>query len=458
METDVLVIGGSAAGIVAAMVGKGCYSDKEFLVLRNQPAALVPCGIPYTFGSLESSDKDAISDGIYDKAGIKLVVDEATELDVEKKVCRTAAGGSIKFDRLVLATGSVPYVPGWLPGTDLKNVFTIPKDKRALDTIITTLADCTQVVVIGGGFIGVEVSDEIRKRGKEVTIVELLPHVLGRAFDAEIAARAEELLTTRGIRLKTGVGVKALHGENGKVGEVELQTGERIPADAVILAMGYRPNTQLAAKAGLPLNKMGFIHVDEYMRTSHPDVFAVGDCAEKRDFVTRKPSGVMLASTATSEARVAGANLYRLSVVKTFSGTIAIFSTAIGDTAFGAAGLTEAAARQEGFDIVTGSFTGVDKHPGTMPNAHSQTVKLVVARESGVILGGEVMGGASAGELTNLIGFAIENKMSVNSLFTAQIGTHPLLTAPPTAYPLIKAAEEVLSQVRCWRGAELRCG
>jgi pyruvate/2-oxoglutarate dehydrogenase complex dihydrolipoamide dehydrogenase (E3) component len=156
----------------------------------------------------------------------------------------------------------------------------------------------------------------------------------------------------------------------------------------------------------------------------------------------------MLASTACTEARIAGTNLYKLSAVKTFSGTIAIFSTAIGEISFGAAGLTESIARKEEFDIVTGTFEGVDKHPGTLPGTHKQIVKLIVARESGVILGGEVMGGPSVGELINLIGLAIQNKMTVNSILTAQIGTHPLLTAPPTAYPLIKAAEVVAKKIK----------
>jgi len=451
MKTDVLVIGGSAAGIVAGMVGKSCYPDKEVLILRHQPQAVVPCGIPYIFGTLKSTDKDVISDATLEKAGIELKLDKAVKLDAQAKLCRTASGEEISFDRLVLATGSVPYVPRWLPGVGLENVFTIPKDKAVLDRILKKLQECERIVTIGGGFIGVEVSDELNKLGKDVIIVEILPHILGLAFDAEIAAHAEELLKERGVKIRTGIGVKKILGTE-KVEEVELENGERIPADAVILAMGYRPNTSLAAQAGLPINDMGFIRVDEYMRTQNPDIFAVGDCAEKRDFVTRKPSGVMLASTATSEARVAGSNLYKLSVVKTFSGTIAIFSTAIGDTGFGAAGLTETAANKEGFDIITGSFTGLDKHPGTLANAHNQTVKLIVARESGVVLGGEVVGGPSVGELINIIGLTIENRMTVNSLFTAQIGTHPLLTAPPTAYPLIKAAEAVLKQMRCWNG------
>ena len=177
------------------------------------------------------------------------------------------------------------------------------------------------------------------------------------------------------------------------------------------------------------------------MRTKNPDIFAVGDCAEKKDFFTRKTSGIMLASTACAEARIAGMSLYKLSAVKTFGGTIAIFSTAIGETAFGVAGLTENMAKKEGFDIAVGLFEGVDKHPGTLPGTNKQLVKLIAARDSGIILGGGVIGGPSAGELTNILGLAIQNKMTINNLLTAQIGTHPLVTAPPTAYPIIKAAE-----------------
>ena len=173
-------------------------------------------------------------------------------------------------------------------------------------------------------------------------------------------------------------------------------------------------------------------------------LFRSGDCAEKRVFATRKPTGIMLASTAASEARVAGTNLYQLSVVKTFSGTISIFATAIGETGFGVAGLTETAAKKEGFNITIGTFTGVDKHPGAIPGTHSQYVKLIVGKTSGVLLGGEVVAGMSTGELTNIIGLAIQAKIPISSLLTAQIGTHPLLTAPPTAYPVIKAAESIM--------------
>lgn len=439
-RTDVLVIGGSAAGIVAATTGKSYYPNKDFFLIRKEKRVIVPCGIPYIFGSLESSEQNMVPDAVLSNAGVRLKIDEVVFVDQENKVCKTADGTEIRFEKLVLATGSTPVVPKWLKGAHLDNVFTIPKDKEYLDQITTKLDGCKKVVTIGGGFIGVEVADEINKLGKEVTIVEILPHVLALAFDTELAIEAEEILESRGVNIRTGVGIKEILGDK-KVTAVLLENGEKLEADAVILSVGYHPNVALAEKAGIKINDLGFISVDEYMRTSNPDILAVGDCAEKRSFLTRKQREIMLASSACAEARVAGMNLYKLSAVKTFSGTIAIFSTAIGETAFGAAGVNENMANERGFDFVTGSFEGIDKHPGALPGTHKQFVKLIVSRESGILIGGEVIGGASTGELINLIGFAIQNRMTVVSILTAQIGTHPLLTAPPTAYPLIKAAE-----------------
>jgi pyruvate/2-oxoglutarate dehydrogenase complex dihydrolipoamide dehydrogenase (E3) component len=195
------------------------------------------------------------------------------------------------------------------------------------------------------------------------------------------------------------------------------------------------------------VNEQGFICVDEYMRTEDPDIIAVGDCAEKRDFVTRKQTGIMLASTACAEGRIAGMNLFSLSAVKTFGGTIAIFSTSINGSSMGAAGLTEAQAIKEGFNVVTGTFEGMDRHPGKLPDVSKQFVKLVVAKESGVIIGGEAIGGSSIGELVNLIGFIVQNRTNIYTLQTMQIGTHPLLTASPAAYPLVNAANMVAQKL-----------
>ena len=447
MNTDVLVVGSSAAGLVAAVTAKTIDPNRRVMVVRPEEATLIPCGIPYTFSSVESTDKDILPSGtMFDAAGVELVLGRVTKIDTDRKSCRLQDGTEINWEKLVLATGSTPIVPNWLSGADLPNVFTVPKDKVYLDAMRRDLEDCRRIVVIGAGFIGVEISDELAQSGKDVVLVEKLPQVLGAAFDPDVASVAQDALVERGVKVRTAVGVRKIL-DQGKAAGVELENGETIPADAVILAVGYHPRSELAVEAGLAVDASGFIVVDEYMRTSFPDVFAIGDCAQKTDFVTRRPTPVMLASTACAEARTAGINLYKLSAVKTFSGTISIFSTALGDSGFGVAGLTESRAHEEGFDIVVGSFEGIDKHPGALAGAHSQRVKLIVGRESGVILGGEVVGGLSTGELTNMLGFIIQNRMNVNTVLTSQIGTHPLLTASPAGYPLLKAAGDAAQQV-----------
>jgi NADH oxidase (H2O2-forming) len=446
-STDVLIIGGSAGGMVTATTGKTHWPEKNFTLVKKQKDVMVPCGIPYIFGTLDGSDKNIMPvDAVMQKNGIESLIDEATEIDTVNKIVSFASGEKIQYQKLVIATGSNPIKPKWLVGGDLENVFVIPKDRVYLDEMKTKLGSAKNIAVIGAGFIGVEFSDELVKRGYNVTLIEKLPSILNLAFDVEISSKIEEMIVARGVKVITGVGISKVIGTN-KVQSIELEDGRTMEMDAVILSIGYKPNSELAKKAGISIDEDNFIAVDEYMRTHTPDIFAVGDCAQKRDFVTRRRVPTMLASTACAEARIAGMNLFNLHVVKTFSGTIAIYSTAIGDTGFGTAGVTEQRANQEGLSNITGIFEGVDKHPGNLPSTHKQIVKLIAAKHSGVIVGGEVIGGVEAGELTNVIGLAIQNRMSVNSLLTMQIGTHPLLTASPAAYPLIKAAEQIASKM-----------
>lgn len=439
-ETDVLVIGGSATGLVAASTAKSNYPEKSVTLIRKEEKVMIPCGIPYIFNTVGTSNNNILPDEGLIKLGVEIVIDEILEIDAKAKKCTTKNGLEIRYDKLILGTGSMPSVPRWLKGAHLENVFTIPKNKDYLDKLQEKLQGMRKIVVVGAGFIGVEVSDELSSAGKEVTLVEILPHALGATFDDEFAVAAETLLAQRGITLKTSIGIEEIFGET-KVTKVKLSNGEILDADAVILSLGYAPNAELAKKMGLELNTCGFIKADQYRRTSMPDIFAAGDCAEKIDFSTGKISKIMLASTACSEARTAGLNLYELNTFATFRGTVGIYSTCIGDTAFGVAGLIEKIAVKEGFRIVTGSFTGVDRHPGKIPDAHKETVKLIVSKQSGILLGGEVMGGKGAGELINAIGIAVQNHMTINDLLMMQIGTQPLLTASPAAFPLIKAAE-----------------
>lgn len=440
INADIFVIGGSAAGMVAAVTAKSKHPQKKVVLVRQEKKPMVPCGIPYIFGTLESSNNNVMPDTALDKAGVDVLIDTVVSVDHASKSASLKTGTDIHFEKLIMATGSMPVKPKWLEGGDLDNVFTIPKNKDYLDSAQNALKTMKKVIVVGAGFIGVEMSDELKKSGVEVTLVEIQDRILGLAFDREFAEDAREVLERDGVNVMTGVGIKAVKGD-GKVQSVELTDGQSLDADAVVLSMGYAPNTKLAKAMGLVLNDQGFIKVDAYMRTNLEDVYAAGDCAEKHDFATGRVSTTMLASTACAEARVAGLNLYSISTFKAFKGTIGIYSTKVGQSAYGVAGLTEESARKAGFNVVTGSFTGMDRHPGTLKDAHKQTVKLIVSRDCGTILGGEVIGGLGTGEMTNVLGVIIQTASNVNDILTMQIGTQPMLTASPAKYPLIKAAE-----------------
>lgn len=449
-KINVLIIGGGASGLQAAITAKTNYPDKSVVVVRKEEKVLVPCGIPYIFGSLHTSDKNILPDKMLTDIGVEIKVAEVDNVDKENNICTLSNKEKVYFEKLIFATGSIPTKPKWLKGADLENVFSIPKNKKYLDEMHARLKPLKKVITIGAGFIGVEMSDEMNKAGWDVTLIEIEPSILARAFDKEFGDKAEALLKSRGVKVITGKGVKEIVGKDGKVNKITLNTGEELDADAVILSMGYVPNTELAKKSGFELNEFGFIKTCEYMRIYNcsSDYFAVGDCAEKRDFLTGKLNTTMLASTACAEARVAGMSLYGLSPCKAFGGTIAIYDTAIGDTAFGTAGVTETKALEDDFSVVVGSFTGMDRHPGTLEGMHEQTVKLIVASDCGMIIGGEVYGGLSVGELTNAIGFLIQSHTNIRSLLSAQIGTHPLLTGSPAGYPLIKAAEVVAKKLK----------
>jgi len=214
------------------------------------------------------------------------------------------------------------------------------------------------------------------------------------------------------------------------------------------LATGYKPNTKLALNAGLKLGYYGGIWVDEYMRTEHPDIYAVGDCSARRGFITKAPSKVMLASTSSAEGRIAGSSLYGFKYLRGFSGTIAIFSTMVGDVAFSSAGITEEEALKANGDIVVGKFTGINRHPSTIPDAKEQFVKLVAMRSSGQIIGGQIVGGDETGEMINIIGMMIESGMSIYQVMSMQISTQPRLTAAPTNYPIVMAATMAAQQIK----------
>ncbi|MEA2085530.1 MAG: FAD-dependent oxidoreductase [Chloroflexota bacterium] len=445
-KSDVVVIGGSAAGIPAAVGCRRRYPEKKVTLIRKEEQALIPCGIPYIFGTLGGPEKNLIPDAILENNGIELIIDAAGEIDRENKAVLVASGEKVGYDKLILATGSLPLVLP-IPGIDKENVFTVNKDVGYLKNMLDVINQAKDIVVLGGGFIGAEFADECKKnRDNNVTIVEMLPHCLQLAFDDELCIEAEKVLTERGIKILTNERIEAIVGDK-KVSKVKLASGQELKADVVIVGVGAVPSTELAKKAGLRIGtSVRAILVDRYQRTTEdPDIFACGDCVAKVSFFSGRPTRIMLASIATGEARIAAANLFETRYLGL--GGVGVFSTKLGDLALGAAGLIERQAREDGYNIVIGEATAPNRHPGGMPGAVSTKVRLMFSRDNGVILGGEASGGVCVGELVNVISACVQHRMTAYDVSLFQMGTHPALTASPMVYQLVNAAELAVKEM-----------
>jgi len=446
MKYDVIVIGGGPAGVIGAVTARKYYHDKKILLIKSIEKGVIPCGIPYMFNTLKKPEDNILGNKPLEINNIELKVDKVINIDKEKKQIKTKNNELFEYDKLILAIGSNPIMPH-IEGIDKKGVYSIIKEINYLKNLKDDIQKANDIVIIGGGFIGVEFADELSQiENKNITIIEFLPEILMNSFDKEFSNLAKDAILEKGVNLITGKKAVKFNGEE-RIESVLLSDNSKIPCQLLILGIGALPNTELAVKAGLNIGQSKGILVDEYLKTSEESIFAVGDCAEKRDFFTRKRIPIMLASTACAEARIAGSNLFNIKVVRENKGTIATYSTRIGSLTLGSAGLTEKTALNEGFEIVVGNAECVDKHPGAMPNANKVKIKLIFSKQSGILLGGQVAGGESAGEIVNIIGLALQKNTLMTELETLQIATHPKLTASPTMYPLISAAQDALNKI-----------
>jgi len=445
---DVIIIGGGPSGIITGVTGKKQNPEKSFLMIKKEEKGLVPCGIPYIFHDLKDVSQNTMGPKPFIDTGGDVLIDEVTDIDINKKTLTTKKTEMFQYNKLVFATGSTPSIPTFIKGYDLEGVEYIKKSYDYIDKLKIKTDVSRNIVVIGGGFIGVEVAEQLAKfKDKNVSLVEMEKFCLYRAFSKEVAEKANEVINKTNINLFTNNKINEIIGENGKVKSVKLARGEELKADIVISAIGYKPNTELAQKAGLELNSNGAIRCDNYLRTIEKDIFAVGDCSQTIGFVTGRTDSIMLASTATAEARILGYNLFGIKLLRNFVGTLSVFSTEIGGTVFASAGAIEQSAKYENIEYVAGKFTDVDRHPGTIEDTKELMVKLIVSPRTGTIIGGEMYGGKSVGELINVVGLAIQKEVTVYELISFQIGTHPLLTTAPTKYVLIKAAEIAIAQM-----------
>ncbi|RLI59763.1 MAG: pyridine nucleotide-disulfide oxidoreductase [Candidatus Thorarchaeota archaeon] len=436
-QYDVVIIGGGPGGVMTALSARNTYPDKSILLIRREKIALIPCGIPYMLHTLPRAEDNILPDAALEKNNIEILVNEVVSVDPESKRIELKSGESLEFTKLVLAVGTTPFIPP-IEGIDLEGVYFIKKNIDYMRDLKERINAAKNIVIVGGGFIGVECADELLKAGKNVTIVEMLKSLLPLSIDKEFGDMVADVLKEKGAEVLTNVSVKAITG-NGKVESVTLNNGEKRPADLVIVAVGYRPNVKLAQKMGLEVDPRYGIIVDEYMRTSANDIFAVGDCTAKRHFLTADYTKLMLASTAMAQGRLVGSSLFGIKVIKEFLGFLGTFSTKVCDVAFASVGLTEDMAKAAGIDYVVGTHEVPDRHPGKLPGASKIYMKLIFARYSHQLLGAQIRGGDSVGELINLLSVMVQNRMTDLEIDALQIGTHPLLTASPLSYPVIAA-------------------
>jgi len=440
----IVVIGGDAAGMSAASQIKRRRKDWQVTVLeKGRFTSYASCGIPYFLAGDVADFDDLVivtPEQFREKRGIDVRMGwEATSIDTQDKIvgARTESGSleALPYDRLLVATGASPIVPRW-PGVDLAGVTAVRnlEDAKRLEGLLAE--EPRRAVVVGGGYVGLEMAEALRRRGLEVTIVEKLAGVMGGA-EAELTRMVLEEAERHGIRLLLETSVEGFQGTAGRLTTVETDGGN-LPADLAVVSLGVRPNSALAAEAGIALGSSGAIHVDVSQRTDTEDVFAAGDCAEANHLVLGRPVYIPLALTANRQGRVAGANM--TGGQERFPGVVGSAVTRLFDLTIARTGIDEATAESAGIAFETVTTKAPSKahyYPGHAP----LWVKLVFRSDNHKLLGAWLVGrDPSAGKRADVLAVALSAGMSIE-----QIADLDLTYAPPFAPvwdPILQAANK----------------
>jgi NADPH-dependent 2,4-dienoyl-CoA reductase/sulfur reductase-like enzyme len=425
-----VVIGGVAAGMSAAARARRVDPSLEILVLeRGQHVSWAACGLPfYVSGRVASLDELILHTPDYFRRERNIDVRTGAEVVAIQPARRQLVlrgGERISYDKLVIACGARPVRD--LPGADLPHVFTLHtlEDARRLREFIEQRRP-QRAVVVGAGYIGLEVADALAERGLCVTVLEASPYILGRQ-DRELTEIVTRHLGARGIQFRLGTRVSAIQAEGV----------EGTPADLIVLAIGVRPNVELAAEAGIELGRHGAIRVNERMETNLAGVYAAGDCAETVHVVTGAPVYIPLGTTANKMGRVAGANAAGRR--ERFPGVAGTLIVALRDLAVAMTGLSSTEARQAGFSPVSVRIEAPDRsrYMGSDPT----WVELVADRNTTRLLGGSVIGKRGVAGRINVLAAAITAGMT-----TEQFAQLDLAYTPPVAPvwdPLLVAANQL---------------
>jgi NADPH-dependent 2,4-dienoyl-CoA reductase/sulfur reductase-like enzyme/rhodanese-related sulfurtransferase len=436
----VVIIGGVAAGPKAAARIMRMMPDSDITIIEKGAfLSYAGCGLPYYVSgdvkeqrNLMETAAGAVRDAAFflNVKNVKVRgATEALEIDRAKKRVRAKAQASgeefwVEYDKLVLATGASPIIPN-IAGVNSRNVFTLHgvHDAEGIKSILAQKL-AKDVVIIGGGLIGVEATEALATHGCRVTIVEMLPQILNM-LDWEIAQLVEKHLESKGVRVLAGTRALALENRSGTGDTVTLVRTDKgeLPADMVILAIGVRPNTALAQQSGLETGaKTGGIRVDARMGTSDPDIYAVGDCVECMDRQTGLPCFVPLGSTANKQGRVAAINI--CGGKELFPGVLGSSVCKVFDFCVARTGLTEKSAAALGYELITATVPGPDK-AHYMPDSKPLLLKIVADKKTSRLLGVQATGPGEGAKRIDVAATAITAGMTLDDIANLDLSYAP---------------------------------
>ncbi|MFO7555566.1 MAG: FAD-dependent oxidoreductase [Desulfobacterales bacterium] len=393
---------------------------------------------------------DAITnpDAMFKNAGITNIIETVTHVDTKKKLVVLSNGTSIGYDKIILGTGSVPVIPP-IEGIDLEGVLSL---RTAVDAekIKQYMEEKKprNLVFIGAGFINLELGallSEMKPNYYNMTVIEFLSYPLPLMLDPELAAKIEKYLVEKGFNMMMASKVTKILGDDGMVTGVELETGETIDADMVMLSVGARPNLELAKDMNLELGKFG-IKVNKYLETSNPDIIAAGDCVEKNHFVTKKPAPSQLRGPAVIQGRLAAKTLagYRIE----FPGILNNSAVRIFDKYIAATGFTDEQARKEGFETVSATVDSRSKH-GMIPGVKPWTIKLVFDKKTKRLIGGQIVSDSDASvKEIDTVNALILGQKTIPELTTLMCAGNPDCSSEPSLEPITIAAEQALQKLK----------
>ncbi|MGY1741412.1 MULTISPECIES: FAD-dependent oxidoreductase [unclassified Blastococcus] len=433
-----LVIGGDAAGMSAAAQARRLREDLRITVLEQGPdVSYSACGIPYWVGDVVS-DRDALIARTPPEFAARdidvRIGTRAEELDLAAGTVRTSAGEVLGYDRLVVATGGRPARPP-IEGLDADGVHGVHRLADGADIRAAIAAGARRAVVLGGGYIGLEMAEVLHARGLAVTVVLADPLPMAQ-LDADMGERVCAAMGSMGIDVRPDEPVREVEADaDGVVRAVRTDAGA-YEADLVVLGLGMGPEVSLARDAGLQLGGTGAIEVDRTQRSvSHPEVSAAGDCSQTYSRITGEALHIALGTHANKQGRVAGSVI--AGTPARFPGVLGTALTKVGDTEVARTGLCTTQAERAGYDHRTETVHGTTR-AGYYPGAEDITVKLISERGSGLLLGAQIVGGPGSGKRIDVFATAIWAGLTAEELAGSDLSYAPPFS--PTYDPVLVAA------------------